>query len=48
MSRMGAEISRVLVHADETMKRCGIEVFRVGNGRLAECGNTPYAEGHRG
>lgn len=33
---------------DENMKLCGIEVFRVENGRLAECWNTPYAQGHWG
>jgi len=27
-------------------KMCGIEVFKVENGRLAHCWNTPYAEGH--
>lgn len=31
---------------DKTM--CGIEVFRVADGRLAECWNTPYSEGHWG
>ncbi|MCH2172935.1 nuclear transport factor 2 family protein [Myxococcota bacterium] len=25
---------------------CGIEVFKLENGRLAHCWNTPYAEGH--
>ena len=30
----------------EGMKMCGIEVFRVENGVLAHCWNTPYAEGH--
>jgi len=27
---------------------CGIEVFKVENGRLAHCWNTPYAEGQWG
>jgi len=31
---------------DENLKLCGIEVFKVENGRLAECWNTPYAKGH--
>jgi hypothetical protein len=31
---------------DPNLKLCGIEVFRVEDGRLAECWNTPYAEGH--
>ena len=31
-------------HNDKKM--CGIEVFRVENGRLTHCWNTPYAEGH--
>jgi hypothetical protein len=30
----------------EGMKMCGIEVFKVENGVLAHCWNTPYAEGH--
>ena len=27
------------------MKLCGIEVFKLEDGRLAHCWNTPYAEG---
>ena len=63
IEKMGVQISRVVIHADETMatsvwnltstqdenmKLCGIEVFKVENGRLAECWNTPYAQGHWG
>jgi hypothetical protein len=63
IDKMGVQISRVLVHAneeyatsvwnvssttDENLKLCGIEVFRVENGRLVECWNTPYAQGHWG
>ena len=63
IEKMGVQISRVLIHADENtatsvwnltsttdenLKLCGIEVFRVENGRLAECWNTPYAQGHWG
>ena len=29
-------------------KMCGIEVFKVENGRLAHCWNTPYGQGHWG
>ena len=30
----------------EDKKMCGIEVFRVEDGRLAHCWNAPYGEGH--
>ena len=30
----------------EGMTMCGIEVFKVENGVLTHCWNTPYAEGH--
>ncbi len=30
------------------MKLCGIEVFKVEDGRLAHCWNTPYSQGHWG
>ena len=30
----------------EGMTMCGIEVFKIEDGRLAEAWNTPYAEGH--
>ena len=30
------------------LRLSGIEVFRLEAGRLAECWNTPYAEGHWG
>ena len=30
------------------LEMCGIEVFKVENGRLAECWNTPYGKGSWG
>lgn len=33
---------------DENLKLCGIEVFKVENGRLAHCWNTPYGNGSWG
>ena len=30
------------------LEMCGIEVFKIVDGRLAECWNTPYAEGQWG
>ena len=32
----------------DDLAMCGIEVFKVENGRLAHCWNTPYAQGHWG
>ena len=44
-------VATFLVGAEAEMARgllesCGIEVFKVENGRLTDCWNTPYAEGH--
>ena len=33
---------------DENMNLCGIEVFKVENGRLAHCWNAPYGKGKWG
>ncbi len=33
---------------DESMSLCGIEVFKVENGRLAHCWNAPYGKGKWG
>ena len=33
---------------DENLKLCGIEVFKVEDGRLAHCWNTPYGNGRWG
>jgi hypothetical protein len=33
---------------DDTINLCGIEVFKVENGKLAHCWNTPYGNGKWG
>ena len=33
---------------DENMNLCGIEVFKVENGKLAHCWNAPYGKGKWG
>jgi hypothetical protein len=33
---------------DENVNLCGIEVFKVENGKLAHCWNTPYGNGKWG
>ena len=33
---------------EESMNLCGIEVFKVVDGRLAECWNAPYGKGRWG
>lgn len=33
---------------DESLNLCGIEVFKVEHGKLAQCWNTPYGKGKWG
>jgi hypothetical protein len=33
---------------DESLQLCGIEVFKVEDGKLAHCWNTPYGNGKWG